>query len=68
MICHMNGCEHYKDPCSVYGYLGMRFRIRMGYCPMLDQYFDPKKQEAYFKEKHPNLRKRVGQQKQRSRR
>ena len=67
MICNWMGCKHYKDPCAVYGYPGMKQRIRLGYCPMIDKYFDPVRQEAYYKEKHPNIRVRAGQQKQRKR-
>jgi hypothetical protein len=66
-ICHLNGCGHYKDPCSVYGYSGMRLRVRLGYCPRFDQYFDAETQEAYVATKTKKGRVRAGQQKQKGR-
>lgn len=66
MTCLWNGCKHYKDPCNVYGYKGMKLRIRLGYCPIADKFFDAEREEAYMKEKFPNRKKRVGQQKQKS--
>ncbi len=63
-ICHLNGCKDYKDPCSVYGYSGMRLRIRLGYCPRFDYYFNAEIQAKYIAKKTDKGRVRAGQQKQ----
>jgi hypothetical protein len=52
--------------CS-YSSEGKRFRDRMGYCPIVDKYFDADKQEVYEESKRPKGKGRVGQQKQRKR-
>lgn len=74
--CHTIECKNYREAeidettetkicdCKVYGGDGMLLRMRLGYCPIIDKYFNPTVQAA--KEKAHKLSKgRVGQQKQR---
>lgn len=51
--------------CTVYPYEGTLFRIKQGYCPIPDKYFDPDKQAEYEKQKGMTGKARIGQQKTR---
>jgi hypothetical protein len=51
--------------CTVYSGEGREFRLRQGYCPIIDRYFDDVAQEAYKARKRAAGKHRIGQQKQR---
>lgn len=66
MTCKDMECKEYSPTlgCTVYSKDGSSFRMAQGYCPIPDKYFSTTRQERYWKEQHPNEKRRVGQQKQ----
>jgi len=72
--CHNMECAHYRraeldneviEACKIYNVEGMKLRMRIGYCPIIDKYFNPVVQEVYDRSQKPGIKGRVGQQKQR---
>lgn len=66
-------CSNEKCPKEICPYpsdnpvFGSNIREMIGYCPIVDMYFNHEKQEAYELSKIPKGIGRVGQQKQRRR-